>query len=195
MKQQDFFSEFERKHGMEFSEEERQKMIAQDFCCSSCQRDFRDEYMDFMFEDNEIMCYECYEDRYQNLCPICQDFYDKPTTPQETYFVITKEGEEETGMKAGVYQAVKFPIFSASYIGDTHIWKDSVKLLRECDVASMHKKIHNSKSNELDFYSEFVCECCADFYSKENLADVRELYFKLPLHRKINIKGILKQGK
>ena len=161
--------------------------------CDSCGNKLnKDE--DFVDESGDRICDECYTEHYMELCPVCEEYYDKPQTPNDCYFAITKSGEEETGTKRGIYQANKYPVFSDSLFGGMcRIEEDNVRLLRECDVDEMSFKLWGSRT-ELKG-GEFICPKCAEHFArKNNFLSIRRLWTTNALHKNIFERGVIQNG-
>lgn len=64
------------------------------FCCD-CDAELKGEELESPYEDNvgNIICDGCYEDNYNQVCEICQNWFRKPITPEKTYFVLAEEDD------------------------------------------------------------------------------------------------------
>ena len=75
--------------------------------------------------DGDMMCDDCYSDHYQQVCPICENYFDKATRPDDYYFAITKSVIDENcieyngkPMIPGLYKALKYPMYIANCVSD-----------------------------------------------------------------------------
>lgn len=150
-----FIKAYEKAHGFKFSDEEKTYMLEQNYCCDHCGSDFKETMEDFVVKENRLFCDNCHRDIYLELCRMCENLDDKSAF--NTYFAISKYGEKCTGLKMGIYQALEYPVFSSAVggLGSTFIFKDNIKLLRECDI-----------DEQTIQGAEFICDCCAEKLSK-----------------------------
>jgi len=167
--------------------------------CSRCGNELDDEERDSpsLNKLSEPICDDCYRECYREYCPICEDYYDKPEKPTDTYFIVSKSSEQDAGIKAGVYHVLEYPVFSAAVggLGSTYLWKENFELLRECDVDSMLSKIYGKGTAKLDG-TEFVCECCARRFSRTtNFIQIRKRWVESALYKNIRERGIIQEGK
>lgn len=169
--------------------------------CSRCGNDLSEDEMEAPREDEsgEIMCDDCYSDNYEELCPICSNIYDKPTTPEDTYFVISKETEHEAEMKAGFYQVLRYPVFCAATggLGPTYMYPENCKLLRECDIDSMLNKLYNKGNHNHRINTNFCCPSCAEKFSMTSNFNQIRTNWRDPftkIHRNIYERGVIQHG-
>ena len=93
--------------------------------------------------DGDIMCDDCYSDHYQQVCPICENYFDKATRPDDYYFAITKSVIDENcieyngkPMIPGLYKALKYPMYFANCVsGFESFFDDSVELIKKHDFS------------------------------------------------------------
>ena len=93
-----------------------------------------------------IICDDCYEELYEDICPLCENLYDKPERPTDGYFYAS----HESGLVPGFYHVLDYPVFIAATggIGDTRLINDNFELIKE-------------KILDVDFGAEFCCSGCA----------------------------------
>lgn len=124
-------------------------------------------------ENEGIVCDNCYEEYYQQYCELCDERYDKPTTPEETFFVIPKGVEDDLGiknLKAGIYKVTKYPFFAAATggLGQFYLWEDSIKLIQECDI---EKILLEENIEEYQIGVDEICRDCFGKYTKNKVDD------------------------
>ena len=122
--------------------------------CSDCGNELDDEEKETPYKNqwDKAICDNCYREKYQEYCPVCEHYFDKPEKPTDSYFIVSKEGEKEAGIKMGVYHVLDYPVFSAAVggFGSTFLWEENFELMRECDVNSMLKKLHGLHHEKLE---------------------------------------------
>ncbi len=165
MNNEEFFKRYEKEHGIELSEETKEAFIKNEFCCESCHINFKDTFEDYNDETGRLLCYDCYEEENFDFCPLCEELYEKPTFPEDIFFVLSKKGASITGLKKGIYQVTKIPFYSASYIDNAHINEDCVRLLKECDIKFPH--LYESEVM-------YICECCAEKYLEKKKVKLKK---------------------
>jgi hypothetical protein len=167
--------------------------------CSDCGNELDEEEIETPYKNqwDEAICDYCYRDKYQEYCPVCEDYFDKPEKPTDSYFIVSKEGEKEAGIKMGVYHVLDYPVFSAAVrgLGSTFLWEENFKLMRECDVNSMLKKLHGLHYEKLKG-AEVVCQSCAERFAKtENFFSIRHQWVYNPLTKNLYERGVIQNGR
>lgn len=97
--------------------------------------------------DGDIICDECYSEYYQQQCGICEEYYDIPKCPEETFFVLSEEEGKENDLKKGIYKVLRWPYHGGPLLGPDRIFKNDVEFVKNYD---------NEESNEIcrDCYIE-----------------------------------------
>lgn len=137
------------------------KVITEHNCqCDSCGISIF-ELEDFPeVSKGEVLCEQCYREKYMDTCVICEEYFYKATKPKEEVIIISKEAVIEYSMdvKAGFYRALEWPYYRANCVtGFEFLYKDAVKLIKELDINSMLKKLYNGNRNIV-----WADECCKD---------------------------------
>jgi hypothetical protein len=161
--------------------------------CSTCgcEEDKSDYEFDREDEYGDLICDDCFEEEYMNYCQICEELFEKPTTAKDTFFIVTKEQESIAGITAGVYQALEYPFFYGNILsGFDAFFKDSIKLIRECDINSMIRKINGHGEVQTDI----CCPDCAERFSAKKYRYINYWDKKLRVHQNINVRSIISQG-
>ena len=98
------------------SDEEIEFIITRDCKCEHCGKSLfeMDDFVEIIKDNNgacyELLCEECYTEEYMETCGLCEDYYEKPTKPENTFFVVSKIACEDVAMntiKPGIYQAFR----------------------------------------------------------------------------------------
>lgn len=166
--------------------------------CGYCGNDLSDEELESPREDEsgELMCDDCYSEHYEETCPICEDSYDKPTCPEETFFVLSKEAAAEMDMKGGIYKVLSWPYTVSCLIGGFENFNPgSVEVIKEMDINSTLQRLqpHNKKC----IGGSEICPDCAKHYSmKDNFFKIRVQYCDpfYRLHHNIYERGVIQHG-
>lgn len=140
--------------------------------CSWCNKKLDSEEIEsprLSNDDKEIICDNCYEDKYSMTCTLCEDMFDKPMKVEDGYyFLITEDrfGSDTLGknLDAGVYKIIKFPFF-ADGITEGFYYSDAFQKIR--DLTSS-EKIDIKEAGHRD---EEVCEDCAKSSKNINKAN------------------------
>ncbi len=105
--------------------------------CNSCGDELEEEEIESPRKDKDgsILCDECYEDKYQHHCPVCEEFFyeDLEAKISPKYLMILPSVGENVGLDAGIYEIVSYPFFADGII-ELHIYKSAVKWI--CDIPS-----------------------------------------------------------
>ncbi len=146
----------------------------------------------------DIMCDECYKENYQDYCGLCEEYYDKPTKPEELFFVVSKEASTEVSMSSispGIYQTIHWPYFmGATGFGFETLFESSIRLVRELDINSMLSKLYSNYHKEIG--ANEICPECVEKYTnikyKKRTGYCNKEY---KLHWSIYERGIINEGK
>ena len=105
-------------------------------------------------EHGNTVCDQCFDNRYQRLCPICEenfwDNYDDKISPK--HFVITKSAEERHVAKAGFYEVTKLPFFIDG-IFEAQLLHNTINRLSDLPK--------DFDGNNLHYSLYFICDGCA----------------------------------
>lgn len=177
-------------------------METKEMICCYCDNELEGEELESPYtnKEGEPICDDCHYEYFREVCPICEDSYDKPTTPEETFFVVSKEAGEEynelSGITPGIYSVLEYPFFFGDIVtGFNGLYGDSIKLIKELDINSMLRKLCPGKMESVN--ADMICPDCASKYSRsENFAQIRHNYVdkKYNLNRTISERGIIQQG-
>ena len=164
--------------------------------CTYCGNDLNSEELENPRKDehDDVICDECYDDKHMNICELCEDYYEKPETPEETFFVVSKEASEELDIKPGFYQVLSYPyLFGDIVFGVSSVFENSVKLIKKANINSMLRKMYGKNVGEIG--ATEICDSCFNKYTSSKY-EVRTNYCDQfqKVHRNIYERGIIKQG-
>lgn len=112
-------------------------------------------------ENGKIVCDQCFDDKYQHLCPICEEYfwedYNKKISP--THLIVTKQAEENHVSKAGFYEIVSLPFYADGII-EAHLFESAVNKLSDLPT--------DFDDSDLHYPLYFICESCAEKMLKNN---------------------------
>lgn len=121
--------------------------------CSSCEGVLCGDEIESPRKDKDgsILCDECYDEKYEHNCPICEEYFyedlDAEITPK--YLMVLEKVGDTVGLTAGIYEIISYPFFADGII-EMHIFKDAVK--RICD---------NPPDIEDCYTLYYICDECA----------------------------------
>ena len=157
---------------IEVNEKEIQLIINKDCECDNCRVSIFElyDFPDINIDEKEVLCEECYYQRYRDICCICEESYELSDLPDEFpkspfYYIGTQK-------KSGIYHALQYPIFSAACggLGETYIWWNSVEFVcsmedflklhdpeLRCDFSEKWKEFLEDDYIE---YADYIGSCC-----------------------------------
>lgn len=112
------------------------------------------------YEDGELLCEDCYHDKYYEVCPLCDEYHetkniDLDDFPNSPFFYYNPND----ATKSGVYEVNSLPVFTSDYFSADIQWTN-VRMICNADVFIKHYpqfKTYFSGDNER---AEFVCNEC-----------------------------------
>ena len=176
-----------------FSGEEVDAILENGCECSHCGESVFD-LSDFpTIKDGYVYCEECERELFFDQCPICEESFEKPETPEQHRFVLAKEQAEGENMKPGIYQVKEFPFYRAALVfGFESFFEDAIELAREMDINAVLEKIRGRKH---DVSGDCICQYCFDKYTTRKPVKTRYVNMKTGVHRNINERGPIATGK
>ena len=104
-------------------------------------------------EGGDIVCDRCYDDRYQHMCPVCEEHfyedYNQKISPK--HFIITRQAEECHVAKAGFYEVIELPFYADGII-ESQLFDSAINRLgdlpKDLDEDNLHFSLY------------FICEDC-----------------------------------
>lgn len=193
-------------------------IIKQDCECNRCGKSIFElyDFPELLIEDEEIMCEECYDEHYREICPICENSYDVKDYTSD-YLVITEELSNETGNTPGIYKILKRPFFYGSILsGFDAFFPNTLELVTSIRIND-YKKI-DCGENCCEVSSDTICSECVDRYVRksnyiksESIPCIlvkrcekdlfseytsEQLHFRRQrlIHKRITCRGMLEQG-
>jgi hypothetical protein len=135
-------------NGNEWNDKELDFIIKKDCACDNCGESV-DEFNDFpelLIEEDELLCEQCYHEKYRKTCPNCEESYDIKDGESD-YSVKTEEDARKENEVAGIY-----------HLGN---------LLIPININYL-KRIRCGE-NCCEVYSEDICpDCVSDLVRKDN---------------------------
>lgn len=130
--------------------------------CADCRKQLRGEELESPSRSTwgEPVCDECYQYNYQDHCPLCEEYYDRPKKPEDTFFFLIRHTAHELRMKPGFYRVLAFPYYFGGVVtGFDDFNLDRISLARECDIQAIQKP---EGVEPVDHSGE----CCLDCFEK-----------------------------
>lgn len=152
-------------------------LIEHDCECDYCGKSIfeLDDFPEILKEKDEVLCEDCYDEKYRDICPVCEDYYliedvkegNFPKFPFFYYNPYDKDDDktdytENYKQPSGVYEAKIGPVFISAVggIGDCWIQWDNLQLICTSDeLLSEHPKYKDFFSGD-DLKAQFVCDSC-----------------------------------
>jgi hypothetical protein len=177
----------------EFTDEELNVILGNGCNCSHCGESIFG-LSDFpTIKNGYVYCEECETELFFDTCPICENLFEKPETPEQHRFVLTKEQAGGEGMKPGIYQVKKFPFYRAALVfGFESFFDDAIELVREMDINAVLEKIRGRKQ---DVAGDCICPDCFDKYTMRKPVKTRYCNPRTGVHRNINERNAIAAGK
>jgi hypothetical protein len=186
--------------------------------CSNCRTSIfeMNDFPNLLIDDDELLCEDCYDDKYREICPICEDYYDIKDYTSD-YFVLNEEIAKETGKNPGIYKILKRPFFYGNILtGFDAFFDDSIQLLVSIKI-NEYKKIECGDGC-YEVNTNTICPECVekfvkkrnylktdsipcillkkyekDLFSKYTSEQLRQVRQKL-IHQRITCKGIIERA-
>lgn len=102
----------------------------------------------------EEICDECYNELYQSTCPICEEYYETPNKPKDTFFY---SNHKESGLGPGFYKVLNYPVYRSNGF-DMQILESNVKKVSD-NIVYLNDGYFTP---HLLQKTEFICEDCFD---------------------------------
>lgn len=135
-------------NGNEWTDKELDFIIEKECACDDCGESV-EEFNDFpelLIEEDELLCEECYGQKYRVVCPICENSYDIKDGESD-YSVKTEEDARKENEVAGIY-----------HFGNLLI-TININYLKKIDCGE----------NCCEVYSDDICtDCVSDLVRKDN---------------------------
>lgn len=117
--------------------------------CCNCGKELEGEEAENPYmNDDDIYCDDCFTREFQETCAICEDYFDKPTSPEEHYFCVDKKSAKYHQINPGIYRVLRYPFYRVSCLGD--------------DFSLFHE--------DVEFVAKFSCKdsgnVCPDCFKK-----------------------------
>lgn len=144
-------------------------------------------YPNYDKEDNDLLCDNCYDDRFRTSCPVCEESFDKDEMTE--HFFITKEISKTVHKEPGLYKILRYPLYYGDCVfGFDAFFDDALEKVSDIDISKAGKVINLDYD---DVKLDCICpDCLAKYSRKDNFIKALPLYTIL---RKKNEKELLKE--
>lgn len=79
--------------------------------CYSCGKEITDD--NYRTKNRHVYCDGCYSEEFERTCVLCEEYFDKPTTPRGNYVCLQRLHDDEE----------VFGDIFAQNIGDEELWR------------------------------------------------------------------------
>jgi hypothetical protein len=135
-------------NGNEWTDEELEFVIKKNCTCDSCGEGVEelDDFPELLIEKDELLCEDCYSEKYRKICPICENYYEI-IDGESDYSVKNEYDAREENETAGIYYNGNLLIpININYLKRINCGKDC------CEV-----------------WSDDICpDCVSDLVRKDN---------------------------
>lgn len=132
----------------QWTDEELDFILTKDCKCDYCNESVEklNDFPEVLIDDNELLCEDCYGEKYRKYCPICENSYDIKNGESD-YLVKNEEDAKEENEVAGIY-----------HFGN---------LLVPIKINELKKIDYGDNCSEV--YSDDICpDCVSDLVRKDN---------------------------
>lgn len=150
--------------------------------CSTCKASLNEEEQKAprKTDKGDDICDQCHQDVYESLCPICEDYFFTPNTPENTFIAIPEWVAKECDLEPGIYRALELPFFRNSILyGVDDIFGDAVELVNACSLIAEEQR----KEEKLDV-ANLVCKDCFEKYSDTTIITNHKVKVTTPMMSK-----------
>lgn len=153
-----------------FTDQDIERIIKADCSCSLCGQSIfeMDDFPETNEEDYDVLCSDCYDREFMQLCEVCQEFYE-PRHDTVHYLVFTPRQIDEFGLevKPGIYRPKENPYYYGDVVfGFQGLFEENLELINECDMDSiLSEKLKQSYQIQL---ADCICQTCAEKYGNIN---------------------------
>lgn len=150
------------------SDEDISTLIDHECKCDSCNISIfeLDDFPEVNQKHDFVLCEECYDEEYREICPICEDFYD--TLDGDTdYFVINEEASKELKHTPGIYKILERPFFYGDIIsGFDNFYPESIELVTPIRI-NEYKQVDVGDGFQ-EVTSGHICPDCIEKFTKKD---------------------------
>lgn len=158
-------------------------IMKNDYECNYCNTSIF-KLNDFpIIRGDEVVCEECFYEAFCEVCPLCENSFEAPTSPKEHRIVVGEEVEKEKGIQAGIYQVKKYPFQIFCF--------ESVELVKPIHMNALFKRL-GYDSEEVGVAS--ICNCCFKKYTGQTYIKNNYVNRRYGMHKVITEKGLIQKG-
>lgn len=167
-------------------------LIKKECECDQCGCNVLDQYdfPDISIENDELLCEECYKEKYYSTCSVCEDHYDKPIEPIDHRFFISENVAKELRIPIGIYQVKKFPFYFGDILsGFDSFFDDAIELVSTTDIQKI--KTFRCGKNAQDVTTDYICPECFDKYTGKSRIKYKYIDNDYSMHMSISVRGMI----
>lgn len=193
-------------------------ILKHDCSCTDCGTSIfeLDDFPQLVETEDELLCEECYREKYMEYCNYCEDLCDLESFDKD-YFILNEEAAKETNYIAGVYKVISRPFYFGNILtGFDSFFDNSIKLVFPIKINELKKIECGDMSQEVN--SGEICNDCLQKLLRNNryiksvpsgsiflkdhqnwlIENVPHLNLKFSIHRQIhkniNMRGMLEKS-
>ncbi|MBB4036584.1 hypothetical protein GGR21_002490 [Dysgonomonas hofstadii] len=186
-----------------------------DFECENCGKGVFEwgGYPNYHKEYQDLLCDDCYDDKFRTSCPICEDSYDNDEMTE--HFFITKEISKIVHKEPGLYKILEYPFYYGDCVtGFDAFFDNALEKVSGMDISKVGKMLGIDYD---DVKLDCICpDCLIKYTRKDNFIKALPLYTILHkksekeclknsskenlsqgrmkmIHERVNFRGLLQQ--
>lgn len=186
-------------NGNQWTNEELDFIIKKKCTCDDCGASVEElsDFPELLIEEDELLCEECYGQKYRKLCPICENTYDIIDGESE-YSIKTEEDALLENEKAGIYHSGNLLIpININYLKKIDCGESCCEVYSD-DIC--HECVSNlvRKSNYIKSHGSGIPCILIRGYRETLFNDWTDEVFKRKkhhlIHRRITVRGIIEKA-
>lgn len=158
---------------IEITDEKINQLIESDCKCDYCGKsifelnDFPEIILPEEGKTGEVMCEDCYDHDYRDICPICEESYDTKDFTSD-YLVITEEASRKTRKAPGIYKILQRPFFFGNCVtGFESFFTGAIELVAPIRINEIKKIECGPNCQEVG--NDVICpDCIKKYVRKDN---------------------------
>jgi hypothetical protein len=82
-------------------------------------------------DGDELMCRQCYRDKFMYDCTFCEELEDEGSVPQHQFLVLYDPRDAGVqDLKPGIYRIIHKPYYTAGLVGSSWLHEGSLEFIR-----------------------------------------------------------------
>jgi len=98
--------------------------------CTICKELLNEEEMESPRKDKDetVICDKCWGEKYEHLCPICENIFDKDLDAEISpkHIIVSEYAGETLYTDPGIYEVIKYPFYADGMI-EMSFYLDAIK--------------------------------------------------------------------